>query len=52
MKTKEQKRTEGEERNQEWRKLSDKEKLADLDRRLGVGRGAARQRKLLSREQS
>ena len=52
MKHKEPKRVEGAERNAEWRKLSAKEKLADLDRRLGAGIGAARQRKILTKEKS
>jgi hypothetical protein len=47
MKHKEQRRIEGEVRNEAWRKLSTSEKLADLDRRLGKGVGARRQRKLL-----
>jgi len=47
MKQKEQKRVEGQVRNETWAKLSPAEKLADLDRRLGKSVGAARQRKLL-----
>jgi len=47
MKHKEQKRIEGQVRNEAWRALSTSEKLADLDRRLGKGQGARRQRKLL-----
>lgn len=48
MKSKHQKREEGEARNIEWRKLSTMEKLTALDNRLGVGVGAKRQRKMLS----
>jgi hypothetical protein len=47
MKRKEQRRLEGEVRNDAWRALTTKDKLADLDRRLGIEKGAARQRKLL-----
>lgn len=47
MKHAEQKRIEGEVRNEAWRKLTTSEKLADLDRRLGKGIGARRQRKIL-----
>jgi hypothetical protein len=36
------------ERNVAWRALSPADQLASLDRRLGVGIGAARQRKLLA----
>lgn len=48
MKPKELKRVEGQERNEEWAKLSKAEKLASLDRRLGKGVGAKRQREKLS----
>jgi len=33
-----------------WRKLSPKEQIDELDRRLGVGIGAARQRAKISNE--
>lgn len=36
------------ERNAAWRSLTPEAQLADLDRRLGVGRGATRQRKLIA----
>jgi hypothetical protein len=50
MKSHEQKRTEGIERNASWGKLSPQDQLADLDRRLGEGVGAQRQRaKLVER---
>lgn len=39
---------EGEQRNKAWRKLTPAQKIASLDRRLGVGVGARRQRKLLT----
>lgn len=48
MKSREQKRREGEERNEVWRSLTTGEKLADLDRRLGKGQGAKRQREKLA----
>lgn len=38
------KKEEGEEREKEWRKLSPKEQLKELDRRLGEGIGAVKQR--------
>ena len=44
MKPKHQRREEGEERNIEWRKLTPAQQLASLDRRLGKGVGAKRQR--------
>lgn len=44
MKTKQQKRTEAVARDTEWRKLSPTQQLSDLDRRLGKGVGAAKQR--------
>lgn len=44
MKHREQKREEGEERNAEWRKLTPAQQIASLDRRLGKGVGAKRQR--------
>lgn len=47
MKHHEQKRIEGEVRNEAWAKLTPEQKLADLDRRLGKDVGARRQRKLL-----
>lgn len=47
MKHTEQKRIEGDVRNEAWRRLTTSEKLADLDRRLGKGVGARRQRKIL-----
>ena len=47
MKSKEQKRLEGEVRNEAWRALSTAEKLADLNRRLGLRCGATRQRRKL-----
>jgi hypothetical protein len=47
MKSKDQRREEGEIRNAEWRKLSPVQKVVELDRRLGVGVGAKRQRSKL-----
>lgn len=44
MKPKQQKRTEAAARDTEWRKLTPKQQLAALDRRLGKGVGAAKQR--------
>ena len=44
MKTKQQKRTEAAVRDAEWRKLKPAQQLADLDRRLGKGVGATKQR--------
>lgn len=44
MKPKQQKRTEAVERDTAWRKLSPVQQLADLDRRLGKGVGAVKQR--------
>lgn len=41
-------REEGEQRNEAWRKLTPAEQLASLDRRLGKGVGAKRQRRKLS----
>lgn len=35
------------ERNEHWRSLSTAEKIASLDRRLGKGKGAKRQRAIL-----
>lgn len=48
MKSKTQKRIEGDERNAEWRKLSPTQKLDSLDLRLGKGQGAKRQREKLA----
>lgn len=42
---------EGEERNAAWRLRSSAEQLADLDRRLGRGVGAKRQRAKLAKGQ-
>jgi hypothetical protein len=50
MKSKQQKREEGEIRNAAWRKLSTAEKLALLDATLGPGQGATRQREKFARE--
>jgi len=50
MKSIVQKTEEGQERNDAWRALSPSEQLADLDRRLGKGVGATRQRKKLASE--
>jgi hypothetical protein len=44
MKSKDQKRKEGEERNRGYSTMTPAEKLHDLDQRLGVGVGAKRQR--------
>lgn len=41
---KQRKREEAEARNSAWRALSPKEQLASLDRRLGKGVGAVKQR--------
>jgi hypothetical protein len=48
MKPQEQKRREGEERNTVWESMTPTEQLRDLDRRLGPGVGATRQRKMLA----
>ncbi len=42
---------EGEARNAAWAKLSAAQRLADLDQRLGKGRGATRQRRILTAAQ-
>jgi hypothetical protein len=44
----EQYATELVERNAAWKSLTPEAQLADLDRRLGVGQGATRQRKLIA----
>jgi hypothetical protein len=44
MQSKNQKQTDGAERNAAWRALSPQAQLHALDGRLGVGKGAARQR--------
>ena len=44
---KETRRVEAQVRNEDWAKLSTSEKLAELDRRLGVGQGATKQREKL-----
>lgn len=44
----EKKRTEAAERTARWEALSTKEKIADLDRRLGKGQGAVKQRARLA----
>lgn len=44
----EKKVQQGIERNEAWRKLTPAQKIADLDRRLGPGLGATRQRKKLA----
>jgi hypothetical protein len=49
MKPIEQKRREGEARNEYWRELSPADQLRVLDRRLGVGQGAKRQRAAIQR---
>jgi len=46
-KSKNQRRTEGDARNEAWRSLSPTEQLKDLDRRLGKGVGAKRQRQMI-----
>lgn len=46
--TREQRRAEGEARNTAWRGLTAAQQLASLDGRLGVGVGAARQRRKLA----
>lgn len=48
MKAIERKRVEGAERNAEWAAMSPKDQLASLDRRLGKGIGAKRQREKLA----
>lgn len=50
MQSKVEKREAGEERNAEWRKLTPAQQLANLDRRLGKGVGAKRQRTKLKEE--
>ena len=44
MKTKAQKRQEANQRNEEWAKLTNKQKLEKLDRMLGVSIGAMKVR--------
>lgn len=46
----EQYATELVERNAAWQALTPEAQLADLDRRLGAGQGATRQRKLIAAE--
>ena len=46
--TREARRVEGDKRNAEWAALTPAEKLASLDRRLGKGVGARRQREKLA----
>lgn len=48
----EEKVAEGKARNEAWRKLSPAKQLQELDLRLGVGKGATRQRKKLAKELS
>lgn len=48
MKSKNQKCEEGRVRNEEWRKLTAVQQLAELDRRLGKDAGAKRQRTILA----
>ena len=50
MKSKNLKVKEGEERNDYWRKLTPAEQIASLDRRLGKGVGAKRQRAKLEKQ--
>ena len=52
MKSKAEKRKEAKKRNAAWAKLSRKEKIASLDRRLGRGKGAKRQREKLAEKPS
>jgi hypothetical protein len=47
MKSKDQKREEAKTRNAAWDALSLERQMADLDRRLGKGQGAKRQRERL-----
>ena len=49
MKPKHVKVEEGNERNAYWRSLSPVDQYADLDRRLGKGVGARRQREMISK---
>lgn len=49
MKTIEQKRIEGEIRNEGWRSLTPQQQLDDINRRLGVNKGAKRQREKLNK---
>jgi hypothetical protein len=49
MKPHEQKVGESEARNLAWRALSPEQQLADLDRRLGEGHGATKQRAQLAK---
>lgn len=48
MKVRDQRKNEANERQKEYSSLSVKEKIAILDKRLGVGIGAAKERKRLS----
>ena len=43
-----ERRSEAQKRNADWAALSPKQKLTELDQRLGKGTGATRQRKLLT----
>ncbi len=47
MKSRPQKQEEGARRNEQWAALSPTEKLGVLNRRLGPGVGAKRQRRIL-----
>jgi len=49
MKTQEEKRTEAEDRNQSTAQLTSKQRLDRLDRRLGAGVGAGKERARLER---
>ena len=49
---KQRKREEAEERNARWAALSYKDQLASLDRRLGKGQGARKQRKRILEKMS
>lgn len=50
MKSKSKKQTEGATRNDAWRSLTPAQQLAALDRRLGKGKGATRQRARLQEQ--
>jgi len=47
---KQQRQKEAQERNAHWASLTPEEKIASLDRRLGSGRGAKKQRLKIQRE--
>lgn len=47
---KEQRRQEAEERNARWAKLSPQQKIAELDKTFGAGKGAAKVRAKIAKQ--